>query len=369
MKHLHFKKLALIPVLAVLVSAPNFTEVNSIHRTIASIEGAETSLPKLEAFRNKLEAGTIKKENELDLDKFLIKRDDLKTRLESERSSFNKDEKDKKVVEQQRKSVETLALEVLTAEASLKDLIDKDIICSPDKEESLKIENESKLIIEGLLTDLEANEKLVVESNIEIPKTEVEEVSKELVQINEESTKDEVTVKDPDCELEEKNMVLTAQIEALLKAQEQLIEAMIGMSKAMLALNQQNMKSNDQLNTFGYNSSPYQYIQPQVAGNWVYYPSGFNPYQPNIFAQPQHHGLYPNQMHEIAPTPANQVQPQNMVQNPSNNSSMNWNLKSLNNLNQPQVQEMQIPTQIVNAGTFGNNVMGFNFNNSPMNAF
>lgn len=102
------------------------------------------------------------------------------------------------------------------------------------------------------------------------------------------------------CAAEEQNKLLTAQIQDLMKQQNQILQAMINMTNMMTSMYQQQQQPNPfYSNGPGWQSSPYQYNQPTVAGNWVYYPTGFQPQQQNIFANPQptQQGFYPDQVH------------------------------------------------------------------------
>jgi hypothetical protein len=93
----------------------------------------------------------------------------------------------------------------------------------------------------------------------------------------------------------------------------------------------------------GFNTSPYQYQQPTTAGNWVYYPSGFQPQQPNIFAQPQmwaqQQGMFPDQIHQQMPM-----------------QGQHWGLRPAQPFADPRYHS--IPPQ---AGSFGGDALSYNF--------
>ena len=160
--------------------------------------------------------------------------------------------------------VEKLVVDVLLVEGSLKDLQEKKGIEQAEEEASQKLITETKDIVEGLLTDLEANEILVAkasEPKQEEPKQEEPKVAEEPKKedkpvVAEEPKKEEEKKEEPKkeevakeedkkeekkevCEAEEKNKVLSAQIEDLLKQQSQIMQTLVGMAQMMVNMYQQ----------------------------------------------------------------------------------------------------------------------------------
>jgi hypothetical protein len=326
MKSFNRHQLAILPLLTILCASPGVIESKHNYRTIASDISVSESFPKLESFRKNQKPESIQKDQNNSLEKFKIKRDTLSEKIKKERETFKKDQSDKIIVEEQQKLVHSLAIEILVVEADLKDLQDKKLI-DTEEEISIKLEKESKNIIEGLLRDLESNQSLVAKA--EIPK--VEEPKKE-------EPKKEV------CESDEKNKVLTSQVEELLKQQQQILQTMMGMAQMMVSMFQQQQR-NPMANSFAYEHSLYRYNQPTTAGNWVYYPNGFQPSQPNIFTPqqapiPQSGGIYPDQVHQ-APIPKDM--------------SGDWSMRPTEFFPDPRFQ-----TQYMAPGQFGNDPYSFN---------
>lgn len=406
MKNFNRNHLAILPLLSILAMSPSVMESNFASRAIASVD-PETKTevktevneevkghPKYEALVSKVDQNAIMKDVSLDIEKFKAKREELKSKLSKEREEFKKDQSDKDIVAEQRKNVESLVIDIILVEGGLKDLQEKKAIETSEEEISSKLLSESKDIIEGILTDLEANEVLVAKANEpkpeepkaeeekpviadneepkkEEPKVEepkVEEPKKEVVVVSEEPKKEEPkkeeetkpVVADKEepkkeeakeepkkevCEADEKNKVLTTQVEELMKQNQQILQTMMGMAQMMVSMHQQTQNQNiyQQYQQMPM-PNPYMYQQPMSAGNWVYYPSGFQPQQQNIFAQPQQQPLqqqmsmYPDQMH--------QQQPQ-------------WNLRPSQYFGDQRFQ-----SQPLMPGTFGNEAFTFNMGNS-----
>ncbi len=361
MKHFKRQHLAILPLLSILSMSPGVMESKFADRHIASVIEEVKGHPKFEALVSKVDPKSILKDESLNIEKFKVKSEELKVKLAKEKAEFKKEQSDKDIVAEQRKKVEALVIDVLLVEGGLKELQDKKVSDATVDEESKKLLLESKDIVEGLLTDLEANEVLVAkasEPKVEEPKKEdkpvvAEEPKKE--EPKKEEDKPVVVAEEPKkeepkkevCEADEKNKVLTTQIEQLLKQQNQIMQTMMGMAQMMVSMHQQ--QSQQQPNPYYANGpgmnvqNPYQYNQPFTAGNWVYMPNGFQQNQPNIFAQPmqqqqpqmQQYGIFPDQMHQ-------------------QQSQSNWNL-------QPDPRFQYQPT--IPYGNFGNNGLSFNMSN------
>lgn len=331
-KHHH---LALIPLLSILAMSPSVMETEfSGGRLIASIKEEVKSHPKYESIASKVKPEEVK-EQEVSPEKYKEKISDLKLKLSKEKENLKKEQ------------IEKVIVELLLVEGSLKELEDKKLLAEPEITDGKKIILESKDIIEGLLTDLDKEDKkeetpVVADAPKEEPKKEEPKV--------------EV------CEAEEKNKVLTAQVQELMKQQNQILEAMIGMTNMMVTMfqqQQQNQPNPYYQNGPGFMSSPYQYQQPQTAGNWVYYPSGFQPSQQNIFAAPQMQQPMQQpmqqQMQQPIPQPFGGMYPDQVHQS-------NWSLQPTNYFGDARFQpQPQQPSY----GTFGGSGNGsdpFSFN-------
>lgn len=133
-----------------------------------------------------------------------------------------------------------------------------------------------------------------------------------------------------------------------MSQQSQITQQLMSMTQMMMMQSMQNMYRTP--DTFNYNQA-YQYHQPQVAGNWVYYPNGMQPIQPgqtvpgqqsqaNIFGlnQPQQQPQMPSPY--MMPFP----QPQMM------NQGGQWGLA---------------PQTSFTPGNFGMDAFSFNFSQGP----
>jgi hypothetical protein len=319
MKGFNRHHLALLPILSILSLSPYMLESQSHQgRSLASVKEEVKGHPRYESLVAKIKPESLMKDVNISFDKFKLKRDELKAMLVKEKEEFKKDQSNKEVVSAQRKKLESLVIDVLLVETSLNQLQEKNTLEASDKEESAKMIAESKDIVEGLLSDLEANEILVAGAL---------EPKKEDKPIIVEGPKKEAPKKEI-CEADEKNKILTSQVEELMKQNQQILQSMLNVTQMMVSMYQQQQQQYFQ-NGPGWNTSPYQYHQPQTAGNWVYYPNGFQPGQTNIFNAPQmlqnprqEQGFYPDQMHQQMPmsqVPSNwsmQPDPRFQVQGP-----------------------------------------------------
>ncbi len=318
---------------------------------------------RIEQLAEKVDREALQRDANLTLEQFKEKTDELKAKLILERREFKKDESNKEVVEGQRRKLEGLTQDLLVVEANHKKLKEKDQIPKVDDEASVKIIGDSKDLLEGLLQDLESNELLVdkgtrssgsrastsrgrtVEITLSPPRTRSEGTQ------NRDNDRSEKPEKE-ECETEERNRLLTRQVEELTRQQTQIMQQMMSMQQMMMMQQQQSQIAHLQQYMFngpGFNTSPYQYQQPTTAGNWVYYPSGFQPQQPNIFAQPQQgaqqqQGVFPDQMHL-------QMQPQQ----PAQMQGQQWGLRPGPSYADPRFQGMPIQT-----GNFGGDALSYN---------
>lgn len=400
MKRSHHHKLAILPLLGILAMSPSVMTSKYASRGLASVEDGkqevkkeevkkeeikeESKTPKFDALVSKVDKTTITKDLEITLDKFKVKRDELSAKLKKEREDFKKDQSDKVVVEEQQKKVESLVTDVVLVEGALKDLQEKKGIEQADDEASQKLISESKDIVESLLNDVDSNKVLVAkasEPKVEEPKKEEpkkeepkvadekkdepkkEEVKKEEVKVTEnkdegkkeekkEEKKEQTESEKQLCALQDQNKLLSKQVEQLINDQKQIMNTFMGMAQMMVGMYQQqqaNQHNPYYQNGPGFNQSPYQYNAPMSAGNWVYYPQGFQPQQQNIFAQPQQMvGMYPDQFY-------GQQQQQGQAQ---------WGLQPQMNFQQQQPTYGTDPrfTQYpqFQAGPFGDSAFSFN---------
>ena len=358
------------------------TEVKTEVKPEVKTEVAEGH-PKLDALVAKVDKESITKDLNLSNEQILEKQKLFSESVQKEKSEF-KESSEEALVKSQREKTEALIKDLIVLEA----LSGKEGLKPEEKEALLLAIKEGKDILEGLLGSLEKNEELVAkakevdkpviadneepkkeeEPKVEEPK--VEEPKKEVVADTEEPKKEEPKTEEPKkeeekpviadkeepkkeevkeetkkevCEADEKNKVLTSQVEELMKQNQQILQTMMGMAQMMVSMHQQNQGQGiyQQYQQMPM-PNPYMYQQPMSAGNWVYYPSGFQPTQPNIFAQPmqqpmqQQMSIYPDQMHQ-----------------------QQWNLRPTQYFGDPRFQSAPIMP-----GTFGNEAFSFNMGNS-----
>lgn len=254
---------------------------------------------------------------EVDLKKFKAKRlsvyQDL-VKLKKDTSAKKKDH------------IQSLVIDLLLVEETLEALQEKKAIAKADTDSSLKQIEKTKDEIELMLLDLETpEEKRVAKSSSESSVEEEKEAEE----------KSEAA-----CDKDEKISVLSKQIDKLIEDQSKIMQSMLSMTQMMMMnmmLQQQQSQQNPMSNWNAFNNL-YQYNQPHTAGNWVYYPQGFQPGQQNIFQQPQpqltqyQQSFYPDQVHQSS-----------------------WGLQPSMNFN---------TSSMVTPGTFGGSGMTFDMSNS-----
>ncbi len=345
-------------------------------RAVASTHEEIKGRPRFEKLVEKINSqDTV---GEISSDDHKDKLGGLKLKLLQEREQFRKNISDEALVLEQRKIIENLVAEALLIEGSLKSLVDKKEVQEEDAKTRGEVLSESKDIIEGLLTDLEFNEILVakvkgpavedkpvepqkpvvVDKPVEPQKPVVAEKPKE------EPKKEEQKI----CESDEKNKLLSNQVEELLKQQNQILQTMVGMAQMMVSMHQRQPQNPYFQNGPGWNQSPYQYQQPFTSGNWVYYPSGFQPQQLNIFQQPniyhyqipQRGGIYPDQIYGQPQSPQPQYQKPEVIPSPLQH---NWAIQPNPNLS---IQANTVP---VSYGQSLNGGLGFNMSQTPVTSF
>jgi hypothetical protein len=295
----HF--MAMLTVLSFLSLPP--TQVGILKRDIASVVEDKTSFPLYEAQALKTKPESILVEKDLTEEKFQAKVEELKEVVEKSRKEFKKDERDEKIVSGQRQEIEGLVTKVLTLQQSEKEFGIKESGLSPHKE-----------ILESLLKDLEANESLLAKK--EEPKVEVASSIEPKPEVKEEPKKEI-------CEAEEKQKALTLQVEELMKQQQEIVKIMTMMSQSLINLQQQQMLFYSQ--GAAWRTSPYQYQEPMTAGNWVYYPRGFQPEQNNIFS-PGASSQTVNPMQSFYPDQIHQGQGPQPTPGPQNFTPSSWML-------------------------------------------
>lgn len=314
----HFKRqhFAIFPLLSILSLSPTMVQTKFPERGIASVQEEDKLHPKYEAFAAKVDSKLIVKDENLDVEKFKIRKEELKVKLASELEKLKKESADQNVVE-------SLVVEILKIERGLKDLQDKKLTDASLEDESSKLIKESKDVLEKLISDIEENKTI---SQVEEPKIEEAIVAADVPKKEEKPVATDVKIEEPNkelCEVTEKNKALTAQVELLFQQQNQILQSMLSMTQMMLQMQIQRQSEQQMNQHIGMQfQNPYPYTQPSF--NWGPMQYGLQGNQPNIFAQPSQAqlsqgGFYPDQIHQqFQPTWA---QPsQNFFNEPYRNS-------------------------------------------------
>ncbi len=209
----HF--LALLPLLSVLTMAPAEIKPQANYRSLASVEEVKQSAyPKYDARAEKIDRSQIQISADLDLSAFSKKGEDFREKLLKERKEYKVDEVNKEAVASQKKRIEDLVIGMVELEENARTLKEKKVWTEMGEEIAQKTMAELKTTLESLLQDEIENEVIVL--------------------------KDESKTKAPSslCDLEEKNKILTKQVEDLLAEQKRILESMTGMSSMMVEMNQ-----------------------------------------------------------------------------------------------------------------------------------
>lgn len=323
MKKLNLHHFAVLPLLTLMATSPMVLEKSLPSRGIASeiiVKEVKSEHPRYDEIAGKINRDSLLKDEAASEEKIIKKITALKEEIK--------------------------CLQEVTNEPDRKEKIEAAIIDSVLIDESIKAlkldDKDLKLAILDIEKLLEPTTEVNPEGDIQVVADEPKK---------EEPKKEDDKKVEVACEHEEKNILLTKQVEQLMTDQQKVMETILGMAQMMVSMFQQQqqlqMPNPYYANGPGfYAQSPYQYQQPFTAGNWVYHPSGFQPNQGNIFGQnpqapqapapqvaPLHEGFYPDQT----------------VQQPASN----WNLR-------PEMSFQQNPI----ATTFGLDPMSFNFQNT-----
>lgn len=272
--------LALLPLFAILSISPAQLE-QKVGRSIASepVSEVKSLTPKYDARAEKVDKTKLEKDEALDMTKFSTKADAFRAKLQKERKEYLIDLCEKEAVAEQKKRVEDLVLGLVELEEDSKFVKEKGLLTPEGKEIHDKSMSELKVTLESILQDEVEHELLVAQERmreLEQKQKELEEKEKEKEQevVKEEppkKTKEEQLI----CDLEEKNKVLTKQVEDLMKEQQKILQTMVGMNQMMIQMSQQMQQQQPQIPSWMMAGS---LVNPQLQ-----YPGQFPMYLP----QPQ----------------------------------------------------------------------------------
>ena len=229
--HSHF--LAMLPLFSILTMSPMHIESNLASRSIAS--EVISAHPKYEVRAAKIDRSKIEIDKDLDLSCFSDRGEALRTRLLQERKDYKVDLIEKEAVAAQKARIDGLVSGLVDLEVDMAALKEKKAWEETGEKIADATMGELKTTLESLLQDEIENELAVLRDQVKKEEAPVvvikaeEEVKKEPVK-----TKEEQSV----CDLEEKNKVLSKQVEDLLSEQKKIMETMMGMSNMMIQMNQ-----------------------------------------------------------------------------------------------------------------------------------
>ena len=271
----HFKQhsLAILPLLSLLAMSPSTIQTRYAERTIASVsEEVKTEEVKVQEFKrfkefsDKVDPASIVRNEKLTIDDLKKQDSDLKVKLEQ--TQVNKDKKDltKEDVAKDRAEREALVVDLLFIEDGVKALEESKSLEPSDKEALEKSILSHKGKIEELLTDLDQSETLLAEAEVPVKEEPKAEEPKKDDVIVADDKKDEPKKEEPKmedkhlCEAQEKNELLTKQIEQLMNDQKQIMQTMMSMTQMMISMYQnQQQQPNPYYSNSLHAPNPYQY--------------------------------------------------------------------------------------------------------------
>jgi hypothetical protein len=232
MSRLNHHFLAILPLFSILTMSPMQIESKFPSRSIASEVIA--AHPKYEARAAKIDRTKIEIDKDLDLTCFSERGEAFRTRLLQERKDYKVDLVEKDAVAAQKARLQGLVSSLVDLEVDMVALKEKKAWEPNGEEIANTTMAELKTTLESLLQDEIENELAVLKDQIKKDETPVVVVKEEPVIVKVETKED-----DKICDLEEKNKVLTQQVEDLLAQQKKIMETMLGMSNMMVQMNQQ----------------------------------------------------------------------------------------------------------------------------------
>ena len=319
MSHKKHQFWVMMPVLGILLMSPQDVQTKygrhiasdapEVHAP-AEVARPASQTPKLDLLITTLSVPA--RQNPVNLNS-----DNLKEEISSLLSKVSKAEEYSRetvlvpVLDKHLEEIKSAAINLVQVENSIKDLLS-----SEDEGDIRSRISEAKIILEASIKDLD-DARVAVAARAAAPATPVVAGAPVVVPAAPASpaarapgvvaaetsvaADDKKEEKDPIlCALEEQNKLLQTQLQGFVQQQSMIMQQLMQMSQMMMM---QNMYRTP--DTFNYREA-YQYHQPQVAGNWVYYPDGLRPIQPGQQA--------PGQMNQSNIFGLNQQQPQMQMQ-------------------------------------------------------
>jgi len=249
--------LAILPLFAVLSMSPAHLEQKAISRGIASepVSEVKSLTPKYDLRAEKVDKTKLVRDEAIDMKKYSEKSDLFSQKLEKTKKEYMIDLCEKSAVEAQKKLVEELVVGLVDLEEDGKLLKSKNLIAADELESFDKYTGTLKSMLESILHDEIEHDLIVAKERLRELEEKHKEPEKPVVK-EEEPKKDEpVVVKEEPkkskeeeliCELEEKNKVLSKQVDDLMKEQKKIMDTMLGMNQMMVQMSQQMQQQQQQ---------------------------------------------------------------------------------------------------------------------------
>lgn len=274
----HF--LAILPLFAILSISPMHLDSKiDTGRSIAS--EVVLSQPKYEARAAKIDRTKIVVDKDLDLNCYNDREESFRKRLLEVRDAYKVEATEKEIVSLQKSKVESLVSSLVDLEEDKKVLKDKKAFPVNDPSSDVAM-RDFKIILEGLLEDELKNDGIVAKA--EAAKEEAPQVAttKPEVKPEAETPAKEEPKKEDDalCDLQEKNLVLTKQVEDLLAQQKTIMQNMMSMTQMMVEMHQRSQMLPSWMTNGSMMSQPqqqYPTVMGSGNGQWVFYPQSTIP--------------------------------------------------------------------------------------------
>lgn len=330
----------MLSVLSLMATSPQPHYSSSMNRFIASVSSEGATFPKYKAAVKNLDELPSSNIN-FNVDDYCNELAELRNKIKTEEELAKKD-----ATQLDRSKIEKLAQDLHHMEIDLDNRLTLEVVDPnvKNEEEFLSQEiKESKSSIENLLNQIVDGPKPVVADN-----SVVEKVEDETTQTSTNVSKNN--------ECEEKTILLSQQIHELANQQNEILKIMLNMTQVMLSMQQRQMENPYFSNSIysrglGLVPTPYLYHAPVAAGNWVYYPQGFQPQQDTIFNSNQN-------------APSENQTGTTTSQAPLENKNYGWNLRPTPFFEGPVYQDVNYTT-----GQFGVDQFSFNFSNQPYSLY
>jgi hypothetical protein len=357
--------LMVVPLLTVMSLSPQKLSSSKSYRLPASdIEVQESdkkssSFPKYDARVKKLDAKSIVVPEDMDLSCFSERGEAFRKKLMEARQKFQVELTEKDAVKAQKDLNQSLVVELKELEEAFNFLQEKKSFQEYGEKIAQGTLQELKTSLESLLIDELENDFIVLSHDTKekekLALAEKEKAEKEKEEEKKEVVKEEKPVEtsqdDKICDLQDKNLALTKQVEDLLAEQKKITESLVSMNQMMLQMQQQQQ----QMNQF-----PAWMYGPLVSPQFQY------PYhsQPTvIFVGGQYQSPYGTNFNSL---PNNALMGQNPYQNGLNSGDFQFNQYLAPSYQMEQQYQPMMPNPLfAPAQSFGFGPFSYNFGQAP----